>query len=365
MFLCGLTFRTYAASAGAIAIAFTVLSAPQIATAAGSDIYMYQGPDRAARILAGAKKEGKVVVYAGLLAAAFRTVADGFYKKYPGIKIDYTRGNSRKTLPLVRAERQTKNIIADIIESSGIAKEAILAGVVQPFISPSTKNFNPAYIGAGNMYAADRVSYFGLAYNTTKVSANDVPKTYDDYLKPKLKGKLSWRAQLDSGAELFIAHMVRMRGKKNADAYFKKLSKQNVTNFNSSARALVDRVGQGEYPIAMNIFAHHPLIIKAKGAPIEIQMLDPIPSTMGTILAIKDAPHPHAAMLFIDYILSKDGQTKMRQANYFPSNSDVAPKATLNRILPKNAKMKEFIYTPEMVADYRKPSNAIWEKYFK
>jgi ABC-type Fe3+ transport system substrate-binding protein len=105
-------------------------------------------------------------------------------------------------------------------------------------------------------------------------------------------------------------------GKEKGEAYLKKLSGQRIVNYAGSARALVDRVGEGEYKLALEIYAHHPLISKAKGAPLDVQMLDTVPSALSTIQLAKNAPHPNAAMLFIDFALSKEGQEVFRAAQY-------------------------------------------------
>ena len=103
-----------------------------------------------------------------------------------------------------------------------------------------------------------------------------------------------------------------------------------------SARALVNRVIEGEYPLAIAIFMHHALISAKGGAPVDAVPMDPVPSLSGTVVLPKNAPHPHAAMLFIDFLLSKRraGDDAGPRQDYFPSRKDVAPTEYLKRIVP-------------------------------
>jgi iron(III) transport system substrate-binding protein len=150
-----------------------------------------------------------------------------------------------------------------------------------------------------------------------------VPRTYEELLDPQWKGKLAWRIGSASGAALFLTNLRLAWGEEKAQAYFLKLREQKIVNFGSgSARTLVDRVVAGEYPIALQIFAHHPLISKAKGAAVNSQLLAPVPTTAATMVIPKGLRHPYAAMLLVDYILSKEGQTILLDAEYFLAHPD-------------------------------------------
>jgi ABC-type Fe3+ transport system substrate-binding protein len=346
------------ASALACALPALAATAPNIA--------IYKGADRMQRILAGAKREAKVVFYSGMIEnQALRPMADAFHKKYPFVTVEYWRGDSRGLVQKALTERRARRIIGDILESTGGAEVLIKAGAVQPFATPSTAGFPANYLDPNGMWAASRLDYFGMAYNTRQVSAAEVPKTYDDLLNPKWKGAIAWRADSEVGADLFIAGVMREMGKTKGEEYLKKLAAQNIVNYAGSARALVDRVGEGEYRIALEIYAHHPLISKAKGAPLDTQMLDPVPSALSTIQLAKDAPHPNAAMLFIDFALSKEGQEVLRAAQYLSPNPQVDTDPSLRKIIPRLNGLKETVFTPELMFQSRNEANALFNKYFR
>ena len=161
-----------------------------------------------------------------------------------------------------------------------------------------------------------------MAYNTKLVPKDQVPQNFEDLLDPKWKGKIAWRIESASGTSLFLTNLRLAWGEDRANAYFDKLKTQNVINFGAgSARTLVDRVIAGEFAMAMNIFAHHPLISKAKGAPVNTVLLEPVPSTAGTMVVPKGVRHPHAAMLLADFILSKEGQEDRKSTRLNSSHS--------------------------------------------
>lgn len=348
-----------------LALAALIAAAPADAAPA-PNIATYKGADREQLILAGAKREGKVAFYSGMIEnQALRPIADAFKKKYPFVAVDYWRGDSRALVQKALTERRAGRVTGDILESTGGAQALIRAGAIEPFYSSSTAGFPKNYLDPNGMWVASRLDYFGMAYNTRQVTAADVPKTYDDLLNPKWKGAIAWRADSEVGAGLFIAGVMREMGKEKGETYLKRLSGQAIVNYAGSARALVDRVGEGEYKIALEIYAHHPLISKAKGAALDTQMLDPVPSALSTIQLAKNAPHPNAAMLFIDFVLSKEGQEVLRAAQYLSPNPQVDTDPSLRKIIPRLNGLKETVFTPELMFQSRDEANALFNKYFR
>jgi ABC-type Fe3+ transport system substrate-binding protein len=343
-----------------------LLLATGAANAAPAGIALYQGTDRTQLLQAAARREGKVVLYSGMIEnQALRPIADAFRKKYPYIAVEYWRGDSRSLVQKSLTERRAGRVNGDVLESTGGAAALIKAGAAAPFRSPAMADYPPKYLDPNGFWAASRLDYFGLAYNTREVSSAEAPKTYDDLLAPKWRGAIAWRADSEVGAPLFIAGILRSMGRERGEAWLKKLASQRVVNYAGSARALVDRVGAGEYKIALEIYAHHPLISKAKGAPLDTVMLEPAPSAVSTIQLAKDAPHPNAAMLLIDFVLSREGQEVLRAADYFSANPKVDTSPMLRWIVPGLNGKRELVFTPEAMFDSRDEANALFNKYFK
>jgi ABC-type Fe3+ transport system substrate-binding protein len=324
-----------------------------------------KGPERQKILEEGAKKEGKVTIYSGMIVdQALRPITEAFMKKYPYIKAEYWRADSNKIVQKILAESRARAVTADVAESTSLSEPLIKAKVVVPFNSPSLDAYPEEYRDPRRLWGPTRFSYFGAAYNTKALSAADVPKSYEDLLDPKWKGKLAWRSGSDSGSTLFITNIIMMMGDKKADDYFKKLSQQKVVNFTGSARTLVNRVIEGEYPLALNIFLHHPVISAQKGAPVAALPLQPVPSLNGTVLFVRNAPNPHAAMLLIDFILSKEGQATLEAADYLPAHPDASASPVLNSIIPRKAGLKENFITPQKLFELNDKAEDVEKKYF-
>jgi iron(III) transport system substrate-binding protein len=182
-------------------------------------------------------------------------------------------------------------------EGTGVGDLAVGAGLTQPYYTPMVEALPEHYRDPRSHWTSTRISYFSIAYNTRLVPPDQAPKSYDALTDPRWRGKLAWRIGTASGAPLFITTIRLARGEEQAAAFFRRLAAQKLVNFGSgSARTLVDRVIAGEFPIALNIFAHHPLISRAKGAPVDSRLMDPVPSTAGTMIIPKGVRHQYAAL---------------------------------------------------------------------
>jgi iron(III) transport system substrate-binding protein len=318
-------------------------------------------------LIAGAKKEGQVTIYSAMIVnQALRPLVTGFMKKYPFIKARYWRGNSEKIIAKVSAEVRAKNLVVDVVEGTGIGELAGSGGITTPFYTPLLKNYPEKLRDKDGIWVPTRLSYFAVAYNTKQVTASEVPKSYDDLLNPKWKGKMAWRIGTSSGTPLFLSNLRIAWGEEKAMAYFKKLQQQKIVNFGAgSARTLVDRVIAGEFTFALNIFAHHPIISKAKGAPVNTALLDPVPATSATMVLPKGVRHPHAALLLIDFVLSREGQEILSKANYFPARPDVEPQKKLWPVVPSKAGVTETFVNPEQMLKYTDSSTEIYNKMFR
>src|SRR4051794_22161306 len=309
----------------------------------------YSGPDREAALIEGAKSEGEVVFYSAMIVnQALRPVAEAFMKKYPFVKVNYWRAESAGIFTKLSAEERAGKVVADVVEGTGVGESVIQAGFAQPYVTPAIENVPERYRDPNGLWTPTRRSFFGVGYNTRLVAPGDAPKTYDDLLDPRFKGRMAWHAGSASGADLFVTNLRMAWGDAKTADYLRPLGEQKVAALNgASARGLVDRVIAGEMLLALNIFAHHPLISQAKGAPVSSAMLDPVASTVGTMIIPKGVPHPHAAMLLVDFVLSKEGQTILSQAGYFPTHRDVPTRPDLAPIIEALGRVSEQFVAPE------------------
>src|SRR5215204_5768970 len=360
--------RTAGISRTVLPLALVAIMLVGVASAqSADDILLYKGTDREQKLIEGAKKEGQVVIYAAMIVnQAMRPIAEKFGKKYPFVKLTYWRADSEDIVQKASAEVRANNIVADVIEGTGAGEQAVQAGIVRPYFTPVLAAYPEDYRDPNAMWTPTRLSYYSIAYNTRLVPPDKVPKSYEDLLDPQWKGKMAWRIGSASGTPLFLTNLRLAWGEERAKTYFEKLKDQKIINFGSgSARTLVDRVIAGEYAIALNIFAHHPLISKGKGAPVNSQLMDPVASTASTMGVVKGAKHPHAALLLIDYILSKEGQEILSGAEYFPADPAVPPLPSLAPVVPKTAGVPENFVGPDKLVKYTDSSEEIFRQLFR
>jgi ABC-type Fe3+ transport system substrate-binding protein len=328
-------------------------------------ISIYKGMDRQEIIVSGARKEGAVTLYTGMIVdQAVRPIVAGFQKKYPFIKIQYVREDPSPMAQKLISEARANKVMADVIENMGIEVQLKAGDVIRPFWSPELAEYGEEFKKPSVYVAAFRNNYFGLAYNTNQVSSTEVPKTYNDLLNPKWKGKMVWSNSI-TGWALFSTHIRKIMGESKGTSYLQELSKQDIALMSSSPRTVVDRVISGDYAIAINIFIHHPVLSARKGAPIASKLLDPVPSMLGTLMLPKNPRHPHAAMLLIDYLLSKEGQSILKDAEYFPCRLDVNPITDLETLVPSKVGYKENYVSQELANSDYPAAQEIFKKYFQ
>ena len=333
--------------------------------ALAGDIFNYSGPDRQAILEAGARREGRVMFYSALIPnLGLRAIVNGFQKKYPFISIESWRGTEVNITQKMLAELRAGAPVGDVMEGSELAPLFLKSALLQKFTSPEAEKIPPQYREKSGLSMATRFSYYGSAYNTKLVPPGTQPKTFEDLLAPKWKNRLAWRVGSNSGAHMFVANVMLTMGDAKADAYFKALSAQNIVAFNGAANALVDRVIAGEYAVTLTVALHLPIIAASKGAPIAAHPLQPMPTAVASIMIPKGTKHPNAAMLFVDYVLSTEGQTVLRDAQYFPVNREVQPLKELWPVSPQLAGLKENFISDEVLSETQAKAEGMFKKHF-
>jgi ABC-type Fe3+ transport system substrate-binding protein len=312
----------------------------------------YRGTDREQRLVDGARKEGQVTVYSSMIVdQALRPLIDAFQTKYPFIKAQYVRDDPPQQLQKIMAESRAGRMVADVLESTGLEAPIRAADIDQPFWSPQIDAYDPGLLDPDNFWAPTRTSYLGACYNTNLVRPGEAPKSFADYLDPKWKGKIAWSSTV-AGAMLFITGVRNFMGEDKAFTYLQKLAQQAIVSIPSANRVVVDRVMAGEYSLCLDAFLHHPIISARKGAPIAPLPLDPVLTVVSSVMLPKTPPHPYAAMLFIDFLLSREGQQTLQRADYFPARLDVPASADLDQIVPRKIGLHENFISPiKMDAD--------------
>jgi iron(III) transport system substrate-binding protein len=350
-----------------LAACLPALLAGSAMAATVAEIANLKGPEREQTLIEGAKKEGKVVIYSAMIEdQALRPITEAFRQKFPFLQAEFWRADTRDLINKALAEARGRAVVGDIIEGGGVSQALIRAGALQAFSTPALAPYAKERYDSKGLWAATRVSYFGLAYNTRLVKAEDAPKTYESLLDPKWKGKLCWAATTETGGAMtFITFIRLIMGEQKGETYLSDLSKQSVVNMTGSPREVVNKVMQGECAVAIGIFLHHPIISAQKGAPVAPGPLDPVQSNASVVTLAKGTTHPHAAMLLIDYLLSKEAQQVLEKADYLPAHPDVKPQASLQGIVPSTANLQERFLSEEYMFEQRAKSLELQRKYFQ
>ena len=349
-----------------LAAALSILATGGVSAASVAEIANLTGPDRQKILEEGAKKEGEVLWIGGLnQRRARRPILKAFRKKYPFIDAKGVRTGSRKALQRVLAEHRAKTPRVDVINSN-VVVSLKKAGLVQAFRSPALDAYPKKEKDPNRIWATMRYSYHGVAaYNTNLVSAADAPKTFADLLDPKWKGKMVWGDSSETGAPFLITYLRLTWGEAKALDFIKNLSKQMVVTRTSSIRNILDLVVAGEHHIMISPALHHVGGARKKGAPIQAAMVNPVLARNGYFMLMKSAPHPHAAMLLIDFILSKEAQSILRKARYFPAHPEVAPAKQMRPYQPRLNGLEQFTIDAEMLHANAKRSEELFRAYFK
>src|SRR6266540_6615733 len=342
-------------------VILSYLSGPFVFAASVEEVALYNKPDRQKILIEAARKEAKIMWYTSLIVdQVVRPVKEAFEKKYPFLQIEYFRDNSERLVQKMFAEYQGKRYEVDIVDGTVTAPMVKKGGYLQRFYSPHLVEYPAELKDPQGFWGVSNVYYFSLGYNTRMVKANEVPKTYEDLLNPRWKGQMMWSTSRGSGAPQFIGNILLTMGQEAGKAYLQKLKQQNVAKSTASARQILDLVIAGEYPLAVQIFNHHAYISKTAGAPVEWQPLEPVTATNNSIGLAKNAPHPHASMLFLDFVLSKKGQRVFQQSNYLPAHPEIP--ALHADLKPGGGRFKKANYlSPEILYD----KGNDWVDYFQ
>jgi iron(III) transport system substrate-binding protein len=325
------------------------------------EIALMKSADRQKILVDGAKKEGKVMFYTALIVnQVVRPLKAAFEKKYPFIEVEFFRGNSSRISQKVLSEFQADRYDVDVLSGSTATAIVQQAGYMQRFSSPQLERYPAELKDANGFWGVTNVYFLTPAYNTQMVKPDEVPNKYEDLLNPRWKGRMIWSTSGSSGAPLFIGNVLRTMGEEAGKAFLQKLRKQKIAKTTASNRQVVDQVVAGEYALALHIFNHHAYISKKKGAPVDWCTLGPATATVSTIGLLNKSPHPHAAMLFIDFLLSEEGQKVFQASNYLPADPEIP--ALQADLKPGGGRFKKANYFgPELL--FKKTNE--WSDYFE
>jgi iron(III) transport system substrate-binding protein len=307
----------------AVFSAFYLLIASELLAASApmtvSQLALHQGADRERVLIEGSKKEGAFMLYGS--HTWYRTVAKEFEKKYPFLKVSEFRTDGRNLIKRAIEEIKAGQYIADVIATTGEQMDIMRReGIFQEHYVPEAVHYPEDVKQKGKngfYYIGHYETYASLGFNTSVISPAEAPKTMNDLLNPKWKGKMSI-VSTTTGTR-WIGNTLESMGRE----YLEKLAEQDIKVQNMSGAALAGLVVSGEVPLSPTIFDANITQAKQKGAPVEWRPLEPVVTTVAYSGLIAKAPHPHAALLFLDYIHSKEGQQLIVKGGLWSPRDDI------------------------------------------
>ena len=278
-------------------------------------------PGHTAKLIEGAKKEGKLVWYTTMGVSDSKPMLDAFKKKYPFVKTELFRAGGDRTTNRILTETRAGRWQFDVVSNGGIRINVLVQhGRISPYVSPEAKAYTQEFKDPAGHWTGIYNNYYVIGYNTEQVSKAEAPKLWEDLLDPRWRGKIS----IDQHEFPWYATLLAAWGKEKTQRYMRGLAKQQI-HWRRGHTLIAQLMAAGEFSVAI-VYAHRIEDMKKKGAPVEwINTLDPIVvSVLGIGLSARPK-NPNTAKLFIDFVLSKEGQEIIRSFNRIPARADVEP----------------------------------------
>jgi iron(III) transport system substrate-binding protein len=285
-----------------------------------AELATYAGPDRTERLIAGAKKEGVATVYSSVTVDDQKVLTAAFERKY-GVKLQFWRSSSESILQRAAVEYRGGRYEVDAIETSAAEMESLhREKLLVEVKSPHLADIVPAALRPHREWVGDRLNIISAGYNTNLIRKQDAPKSYEDLLDPKWKGKLG----IEADDAVWFGALANAMGEEKTIKLFRDMVRTNGLSVRKGHTLLANLVVSGEVPYALTLYHYKAEQLKNSGAPLEWYVLPPgFARFLGTGI-LRRPPHPHAAVLFLDFMLS-DAQRVLLDRDFTPTNIKVKP----------------------------------------
>jgi iron(III) transport system substrate-binding protein len=326
----------FALAGGLVLSASALDAAPQSV----AEIANYAGADRQQVLEAGARKEGVVVIYN--TGTQTKPVMDAFGAKYPFLKVENYRGDATAVTRRVIEEYKAGRYAVDNVQmTTGGLYPIRDAGYLQPYVSPELAVYKKEALEPGRHWAIDFESYSSVGWNTKLVSESEIPKVLDDLLDPKWKGKMAVPGSTTLGN--WVGGLILDKG----EDFVRKLGQQQIRVYEISGRAVANLVVSGEVVMSPAVFNSSIYTSKQEGANVAWRAVGGTYATIDAMAIAAKAPHPHAAMLYADFFLSREGQVGVQKLGYASARNDMENG-------DKPAKIHYLTERPDYVREYER-----------
>jgi ABC-type Fe3+ transport system substrate-binding protein len=303
---------------GFFAIVISVMFAPHVRSASDD-------------LVRAANKEGTLLLYGGATLQHMTLLIGNFNRMHPGIKVNYLRKSGSSLFELIVRELRAKTYNADAYVPITIDQAMYLADrkLLSRYASGERSAFPEQSKDSDGYWTTLYQTGHVYAHNTRQVNPKDAPRSYDDLLHPRWKGKI----MMDEEEDLWYASVLEILGKEKGQSFMRRLAQQQPV-FQGSKTLMMQLLCAGEVAITFPVNFNQANDAKKKGCPSDWVVIEPQTQRPPFVIAMaQNAPHPAAAKLFIDFVLSKEAQ-KFMQENIFRQSAriDVEPSGDLAKL---------------------------------
>lgn len=310
------SLTSIAASVLVCAFCLLAVAPAPAAESALPGLAQYEGPDREQRIVEGARREGRLVLYTSLTVDDMTVLNTAFEKRY-GVKVQMWRASSEKIVQRALAEARAGRFDVDVFESNAPTLEILhREGLLQRVHSPHHADLIPSAVPGHREWVGTRLNVFVHAYNTRLVRKEELPSSYLDLLHPRWKGRLG----IEASDEDWFAAVVRQLGEEKGLRFFRELVATNGLSVRRGHTLLTNMVAAGEVPFALTVYNFTAEQLKQRGAPIEWFVLPPAIAHANGAAVARRAQHPHAALLYYDFMIGGEGQDILLKRDFVPAS---------------------------------------------
>ena len=309
-------------------------------------------------LITGAKQEKEVVWYTTTSAGDNQAIVAGFTKKYPFLKVQVLRSTGEKLRQRVLTETAANQYFSDVLSVSSMEMGLLKSkNLLQPYDPPEATSYPATAKDKEKYFTAIYARNFVMGYNTAMVAEKDRPKDWPDLLDPKWKGKFG----IDEEEFEWYGTLIDYWGREKAGKFVKALAAQQPT-LRRGHSLLAQLLAAGEFPIAL-VFPFEIEQLKRRGAPVEwSNASDPIVTSINVVALSTKTPRPNTAKLLINYILSEEGQTIIKNVSRVPIRPGVKP-----NVAKLDQSTLKIHYVPadmfRKIADYEKEfRDLFWKK---
>src|SRR6516165_208539 len=280
-----------------------------------SAIYLYAAPDRIEPLTAKARQEGTLTLYTSMATTESGPLAAAFQRKY-GVKVQLWRALSEEVLQRAVAEARGRRHTMDVVETNAPEVEALAREqVVAQFSSPYLADLPVWAVPPHRRWFSDRANVWVVGYNTGKETGDERPAALEGFAEAKWKGRLA----LEATDADWMYGVVNFMGEERGLDFFRRLAALRPEM--RKGHALVAQlVAAGELPVCLTIYSGNADSIKSKGGPIDWRPIEPLVGRPQALALAANAPHPHAALLFADFVLSPEGMRLLNELGRVPAS---------------------------------------------